>query len=110
MDDQAQQPQDAVAPVEEATQPQEQQVEAPVEQPVEAQAPAQPEQPAAPVEPADQTPVDNPVSPEEDFLNAYNALCEEKGYELSFEVKPAFDGKVYDLSKVSIAFSVAKLK
>lgn len=85
---------------------------APVEQPavvLTSEPPAQPETAAEPA-PQPEQPTDQPVSPEQDFMNAYNALCAEKGYELAFEVKPLFDGKIYDLAKVSIIYSVAKMK
>lgn len=80
-----------------------------------AQTPAEPVTDTALVE--ETTPTDNPApvqdtpkTPEQEFLDAYNALCKEKGFELAFEIKPVFDGKIYDLTKVSIAYSVAKTK
>lgn len=61
-------------------------------------------------QPAQPQPEVKTVSPEEDFMNAYKALCAEKGYEIGFEIKPLFDGKFYDLSKLHVAYSVEKIK
>jgi hypothetical protein len=93
-------PQPEAAPVE--AQPQAQVDVAP--------APEVPAQPEGQPEPMPEVPAETAtVSPEQDFMNAYNTLCKEKGFELAFEVKPVFDGKIYDLTKVSIAYYVAKI-
>lgn len=89
-------------------------VEEPVEQPATEGQPA-PETPVqsevsieAPAEPQVETPQE--VDPKKDFLDAYKALCQEKGYEITFEARPLFDGISYDFSKVTVVYDVAKLK
>lgn len=67
--------------------------------------PVEPQEPETPT-----TPVENTPSPEQQFLQDYQAFCKEKGYTLLFEIKPILDKDthVYDLSKVTIVITVAK--
>lgn len=67
-----------------------------------------------PVTPVEQPTAQQPITPEaltpqEDFIKAYNALCAEKGYELTFKITHSLKAdNSFDLTSAIVDVSVSR--